>query len=140
MVEFALALPILILILSGIIDIGRAYFAYIYINEAAQEGALYAALYPICVDEDVNLSPLCDNPNNATWRARNSGSTQGIIGSNNISVTTNTTTPLLGDMVVVTVTVPFKFITPGISAIAVTVTGSDTLTLTATAGHVVIIE
>lgn len=39
MVEFALILPLLVLVLVGIFDIGRAFFAYIAITNAAREGA-----------------------------------------------------------------------------------------------------
>lgn len=39
MVEFALVLPILLLILCGIIDFGRAMHAQVTLTEAAREGA-----------------------------------------------------------------------------------------------------
>ncbi len=39
LVELALLLPVLILILLGAIDLGRAYFAYVGITNAAREGA-----------------------------------------------------------------------------------------------------
>jgi Flp pilus assembly protein TadG len=43
-VEFALVLPVLILLIFGIIDFGRMLNAKITINEAAREGARAAAL------------------------------------------------------------------------------------------------
>jgi TadE-like protein len=46
MVEFALILPALVLIIAGIFDLGRAFFAYISITNAAREGARYGALNP----------------------------------------------------------------------------------------------
>jgi Flp pilus assembly protein TadG len=151
MVEFAMALPILILILSGLIDIGRAYFAYIYLEEAAAEAVKYLALFPECVTDD-----LCADPNNAEWRARNSGSTQGILLRSDIDVCqlvldTSTLTPVddeicavtpqllyLSDTVKIRVTVPFSFITPGISAIARGVSGSSVITFTVIANHQII--
>ncbi len=45
-VELALLLSILMLILLGIIDLGRVFNAYIVITNAAREGARYGALYP----------------------------------------------------------------------------------------------
>ena len=42
MVEFALALPLLILLLVGVFDFGRAIFAYNTINNAAREAARLA--------------------------------------------------------------------------------------------------
>lgn len=46
LVEVALTMPLLILILMGILDLGRAYWTYITLSDAAAEGAAYAALYP----------------------------------------------------------------------------------------------
>jgi Flp pilus assembly protein TadG len=39
-------MPILILIVAGILDLGRAYFTYIALSDAAAEGAAYAAIHP----------------------------------------------------------------------------------------------
>ena len=44
--EFALILPILILLLVGILDTGRAVNAYVTISNASREGARYVALNP----------------------------------------------------------------------------------------------
>jgi Flp pilus assembly protein TadG len=46
LVEVAVAMPILILIVAGILDLGRAYFTYIALSDAAAEGAAYAAIHP----------------------------------------------------------------------------------------------
>lgn len=46
LVEFALTLPLLMLILLGVLDLGRLFFAYIAINNAAREGARYGAEFP----------------------------------------------------------------------------------------------
>jgi Flp pilus assembly protein TadG len=46
MVEFTLVLPMLLLILLGAVDFGRVFFTYIDVNNAAREGAAYAALDP----------------------------------------------------------------------------------------------
>lgn len=45
MVEFALILPLLIIIIVGVFDLGRAFFAYITITNAAREGARYGTLH-----------------------------------------------------------------------------------------------
>jgi uncharacterized membrane protein len=47
MVEVALAMPVLLLILAGILDVGRAYFTYISLSDAAAEGAAFAAIHPL---------------------------------------------------------------------------------------------
>lgn len=44
--EFALCLAVLILILLGVFDLGRAFHAYIVITNAAREGAYYGAMHP----------------------------------------------------------------------------------------------
>lgn len=46
MVEFALCLSLLIMILLGVFDLGRAFHAYIVITNAAREGAYYGAMHP----------------------------------------------------------------------------------------------
>jgi Flp pilus assembly protein TadG len=46
LVEFALILPILLLILGGVLDLGRMYYAYIVITDAAAEGVTYATIHP----------------------------------------------------------------------------------------------
>jgi Flp pilus assembly protein TadG len=45
-VEFALIAPILLLILVGILDLGRAINAYVTVSNAAREGTHYLALHP----------------------------------------------------------------------------------------------
>ncbi len=43
--EFAISLVFLLLLLAGIVDLSRAFFAYIIIRDAAQEGAVYGAIH-----------------------------------------------------------------------------------------------
>lgn len=44
--ELALLLPVLLSILIGIVDLGRAFNAYITITNAAREGARYGSIHP----------------------------------------------------------------------------------------------
>jgi hypothetical protein len=44
MTEFALSLVIILTLLAGIVDLGRAFFAYIIIRDAAQEGAVCGSI------------------------------------------------------------------------------------------------
>ncbi len=48
--ELAVILPLLLLILAGVLDLGRAYFAYVTIVNAAREGARYGAENPGAAD------------------------------------------------------------------------------------------
>lgn len=44
--ELALSFTMIMLILSGVVDLGRAFFVVIALRDAAQEGAVYASVYP----------------------------------------------------------------------------------------------
>lgn len=46
LVEFALLFPVLLLILLGAIDLGRAFNAYVTITNASREGARYGVTHP----------------------------------------------------------------------------------------------
>lgn len=46
LLEMAIALPFLVLVVLGVVDFGRALFAQIGLEQAAQEGAIYAAFNP----------------------------------------------------------------------------------------------
>ncbi len=46
LVEFALALPLLVLLVAMAADIGRAFTAYIELGNMAREGARYGAISP----------------------------------------------------------------------------------------------
>ena len=46
LVEFALLVPILMLIMVGVVDLGRVYYAYLTVVNSAREGARYGATHP----------------------------------------------------------------------------------------------
>ncbi len=46
LVEFALILPLFMLIVLGIFDFGRAIYGYSALHNAAREGARYGAVHP----------------------------------------------------------------------------------------------
>jgi Flp pilus assembly protein TadG len=54
LVEFSLVLPIILLIMVGVVDLGRAYFAYMTVVNVAQEGARYGAANPNAKDIDTH--------------------------------------------------------------------------------------
>jgi hypothetical protein len=47
LVEFAVSAIVILLLLVGIADFGRAFFTYLTMRDAAQEGAVYASVCPI---------------------------------------------------------------------------------------------
>ena len=51
MVEFAVSLVLLLIILSGIIDLGRMFFYYIAMRDASQEGVMYGTINPSNCDQ-----------------------------------------------------------------------------------------
>ena len=46
LVEVALVLPVLVMLMLGLLDFGRAYYAVVALRDAADEGAAYAAINP----------------------------------------------------------------------------------------------
>ncbi|MEE8355789.1 MAG: TadE family protein [Anaerolineales bacterium] len=46
LVEFALSLVIILTLLAGVVELGRVFFAYIIIRDAAQEAAVYGSIAP----------------------------------------------------------------------------------------------
>src|SRR6185295_4843152 len=66
LVEFALVVPLLLLIFSGAVDLGRAFYNYVALENAVKEGALYGARFPLCGDS----SALCMDPNTVAWRVQ----------------------------------------------------------------------
>lgn len=56
LVEFAIVVPILLLLLVGILDTGRAVNAYVTISNASREGARYAALNPTAAPAAIRSS------------------------------------------------------------------------------------
>lgn len=51
LVEMAFLMPILVLIIAGLLDLGRAYYTYIALSDAAAEGATYASIHPQQTDQ-----------------------------------------------------------------------------------------
>jgi Flp pilus assembly protein TadG len=90
--ETALVLPFLLLLTLGVVDIGRAYFDAARIQEAAQEGAMYAALNP-------------GSPTDAIARAEEVNAKPDVTGA--VTVTCPAT-----DQVTVTVSYTFDLVTP----------------------------
>lgn len=81
LVEFALILPVLMLVLMGILDLGRAVYAYNVVANSAREGARYGIASPsdtvgminVARSSAVGLDPnritvTIDNPTSDTLR------------------------------------------------------------------------
>ena len=67
LVEFAIILPVFILVIGGALDLGRLFFAYVSTENAAKEGAMYGATNPRC---DAPKRE-CTDPNTVRWHVVN---------------------------------------------------------------------
>ena len=47
LVELAISLTVILMLLSGAVDFGMAFFSYTAMRDAAQEGALYGSFHPV---------------------------------------------------------------------------------------------
>lgn len=95
-VEFALVIPLLLLILCGIFDFGNLYFQMDLVNNAARQGARLAAV------------------NEETSSAINTAIQQSY--GNNLTTVVTPASPTSGSNVTVTVTSTVTIMTPIISA------------------------
>ena len=66
LLEFALVMPLLLLIFSGAADLGRAFYNQVALENAVKEGSIYGAQFPLCGDP----SSLCMDPNTVSWRVQ----------------------------------------------------------------------
>jgi len=113
LVELALGVTVLLMLVMGIADLGRAYFTYVALGNAAGEGAAYGSFYPSC--PYATSGPSCADPNNVDYRTRHE-SKQGLIDTSKISNVivelSDPQNPRLGDTITVTVQYDYDWITP----------------------------
>lgn len=128
LVEFTLMVSVLMILLMGVLDIGRVYFTFLAMQDAAGEGASFAALYPAW-----RTNADQPDPNNITYRVKNSAPTGTLVDwpSATVTVTGGTTA---GSLITVTVTANFQLLTPFVGALV----GSQTLPLRARSVVVVV--
>lgn len=133
LVEMTLGLLILLIILFGLLDLGRLWFIFVALEDGAGEGALYLSINPDCpIDNDEFNPGVCDDPNNAYWRAQHAFG--GLVDWSSAIVYMPDNPPYEeGDTVEVTISYPFQFLTPTVPDMA----GGTTIILTAKAAEVV---
>ena len=140
MAEVAIALPLLLMLVSGLLDLGRLYYAYVGLEDAAAEAALFLAVSPNCANPSDGAN--CADPNNALYRAHLAGGPTGFLDFSTIStsVTSVDDEPVpngirdIGDTITVTMDYPFELLTP----IMPKITGVNPLMLEATAAQVIV--
>jgi Flp pilus assembly protein TadG len=119
MVEFALVLPIMLVLMAAAIDLGRVFYAYVAVENAAKEGALFGSRNPLC-DDSTNIN--CGDPNNVAWHVHNeapnlSPQLTATIACRDLAgaLVQPINNCLDGMKYQVTVTYPFQLITPILS-------------------------
>ncbi len=98
-VELALLLPVLILMLLGLVDFGRVYYVMVSLNDAAQEGAAYAAARP---NDFAGISQ----------RAASASTGLITIRAEDVMISMDSPNPQPGDAITVSVYYEFTFYTP----------------------------
>jgi Flp pilus assembly protein TadG len=146
LVEFSLMAVFLSILLMGVLDLGRAYFTYLALKDAAQEGAYYGSAFPQCVDiNGINsASPACAGANTIDYRVRNAAPRGGLVdwtGAGAAQVTTvlpcgsaNPCVMQAGQRLTVTVSYQYHMLTPLVGTIA----NGQILTLTAQSSAVIV--
>lgn len=132
-VEFALTVPLILMLLLGALDFGRALTAHVTVSNAAREGLRYAARAPsptadVAAVVRARSAPLdttllvvtteYSNDDGANWVAWSSGGSGAILGHDTV--------------VRVTVTYPWSALTQMIGAFIAAGSGSATLMVRAT--------
>ncbi|MCL5046331.1 MAG: pilus assembly protein [Actinobacteria bacterium] len=102
MVEFALILPVLLLIIMGIMEFGRAYSAYLTIQNASREGARLG----VTGTTDTEITA-------AVNQVASTLDTAGLT----VSITPAEASRSRGELLTVTVSYRFQFLVPLISEI-----------------------
>ena len=125
MVEFAVCLPLLLILVLGMIDGARIFATWNRVKTAAREGAVYAQTFPL--QQAAASAGGCADPNNATSHAKFEGSDLTVTFSPNIGgcttwcPTSNPPPQCIGlpassiqpnDEIAVSTSTPFTFITP----------------------------
>jgi Flp pilus assembly protein TadG len=116
--EFALAMPVLLLLILGVLDAGRGVVAVVSLNNAAREGARYAAMHV--------YDGTCASSNCQTEAGTIISNVSLGVDPTEIGVTVSLTA---GNIVGVALSYPFHSISPLMSSTLgiVTVTANSTM-------------
>ncbi len=95
--EMALILPVLLIILAGVLDLGRLYYVTVALTDAAGEGVTFAAINPHDTDEII---------------ARTQAATGGLVQIGSEQVSVDCPTVAAGETVTVSVSYDFTVATP----------------------------
>jgi hypothetical protein len=108
LVELAIILPILLIILLGVLDLGRVYYVMVALEDMAAEGATFAMLNP--------PEPGCAGAGVDLVQERAAAGAAGLVQVQASAVEVECGTVAPGDPVTVTVPYDFQFVTPFVGA------------------------
>ncbi len=122
LVEFTLSVSLLMTILVGVLDLGRAYMVSLALQNAAGEGALFAAIHPTWKTTCPTNQFGCNNPLYDNITARSQGeapeATTMIDWSQaTVDISYNGGSTLPGEPVTVTISYQYHLFTPILSRI-----------------------
>lgn len=116
MIEFAVGIVILLTLLSGVIDLTRAFYTYMALRDAAQEGAAYGSICPDDAKISARVRNMSDDPVNLNDTTNVQVDCEFFTSSSYTDC--SGTVPAPGNGIKVTVTYNnFKIATPFIGAI-----------------------
>ena len=100
-VEFAVVVPVFVLLVMGIVDMGMALRAYVTVTNSSREGARYAIVCPSTVNDDLVKGRVVNYSN-------------GLVRTEDVAVTWQTPAERCksGDSVKVEAFTDYKYITP----------------------------
>ena len=126
LVELAISLTIILMLLSGAVDFGMAFFSYTAMRDAAQEGALYGSFNPRDIQGIIyRVQKSSSNPVNLSDSTR---VTITVTPTNGITYECQGTGPNGTNGIQVTVHYEYPLVMPFLGAFI----GSQTIPLTAT--------
>lgn len=118
LVEFAASVVVLMVIVGGVLDIGRAFMIFVALENGAGEGAVFASYHPTWVDQADATAGGASYPatENITYRATHESPT-GIVdwSKSTVSVTYPPSYPpylQAGQHITVTVAYSYTVMTP----------------------------
>lgn len=95
MVEFAICLPLLMILVSGVMDLGRVFVLHESLQNAAREAGAFAAGHP---GQQKAAAGACVDPANADWR----GTAEGKAAGNPLTFAYSPSVPCTTDPAVLT--------------------------------------
>jgi len=132
LVEFAAGVMVLIILVSGVLDIGRAFMTFVAIENGAGEGAVFASIHPTWVSDGVPDED-ADDPNNIDYRAKHESPTF-LVDWSQASIDVYAPVITAGVPITVTVTYSYPLLTPFVSQLV----GGGILPLRASATEMIL--